>query len=165
VPGQLGDRRAEREPVEVPADRLRQREQAQRLRGRPAVDDHDLERALVREPGHLGEREQLVDPRQDGQLGGVQVGHAGEHPAQAAPDRLPRPVGETARGDVGRVQAGVHFGRFGAHPRTEDVTERVGGVGRRDEHLAPADRQPGSRRRGEGGLADASLAGEQQRAR
>jgi hypothetical protein len=59
------------------------------------------------------------------------------------------------------VEAGVELRGLPAQLGLERVTERVRGVGGDRQHLAAGAREEGSGGRGEGGLADASLAGEQ----
>ena len=77
-----------------PDDGLGQRQQPQRLRGRAAVDHHDVPRAGLRGPPHRGQREQLLDPGQHGQLVRGQLVHPGpgQHRGQVLTQPGPRAV-------------------------------------------------------------------------
>jgi hypothetical protein len=73
----------------------------------------------------------------------------------------PRAVQQAAGVDVRRGQAGVQLDGLAAEVGLEGVAQRVRGVGGDHQHLAAGAREQCGGGRGEGGLADASLAGEQ----
>ncbi len=149
------------EAFEVAGEGLGEREQPQR------VDDHRLPRARVREPVHLGEREELLDAGQDGQLLRVELVDSGarEDRAEVAAQVVPGVVDEVARVDLGGEQSRVHFGRSAAERDAERVAEGVRGVGRDDQRLAAVRGELGGGGGGQRRLADAALAGEEQDAR
>jgi hypothetical protein len=65
------------DPLDVPGQRLGQREQPQRLTSRRAVDDDEVPRAARHLPGDLEQGEDLLGARQDRELLGLQRVDAG----------------------------------------------------------------------------------------
>ena len=154
------------QPVEVPAEHLGQREQAQGLGGGGAVDDDQVPVAAVGLVGERGEGGDLLGAGQRGELVGddrVDT-HRVEHPEQVVAHDLPVGLDGGVRADRERVQAGLDLGGLapgarGGEVDVEGVAEAVCRVGRHDQR--PQARAGGPDRGGGGGrrLADAALAG------
>ena len=147
----------------VPAERLGQRQQPQRLGRRRAVDDHDVPLAADHVVAQLEERQHLLGARDDGQLlGGDRVDASGvEHRHQVALDLPPGPLEPSLGVDLVHPQVRGDLGRLAADLLTEGVAQGVRGVG--GEHQRAVAGTGGERGRAgsAGGLADPALAGEQ----
>ena len=116
-PQRLDDALLDREDaLHVPAQRLRQREQPQRLRGRCAVDDDEVPVVGERVQPQLEEREHLLGAGDHGQLLGGDRVHAGgvEHREQVALDLGPRLLEPQLGVDLLHVQVVGDLGRLGA---------------------------------------------------
>ena len=85
--------------IHVPAEHVGQRQEADRLRGRRAVDDHEVVVTRRRELLDVGEREHLVEAGHDGELLGLERVGADpvEHVDHVAPDVVPRLLEAQAR--------------------------------------------------------------------
>ena len=149
--------------LEVPAQDLGEREQAEGLGGRGAVD-HDH----VVLPGsgmtvHLEKGEELVHPGEDEELLGLDAAGSApiEHVHQLTADRAPVAV-ELALGvDLLAVEIGNDLARVGSQAHGKGIGERMGRVGGGDQ--CPMTGVGCSQRRagGDGGLAHSSLAGDE----
>ena len=153
------------EPLQVGGQRLGQREQAQRLRGRPAVDDHDLPRTGLGEPPHLRQREQVLDAGQHRELVGEDLvdPDPGQQRPQVPLQGAPRAVEQHPGVDVRGAQPpdARQLTRLTGELGVERVTQGVRRVRRHHQRLASRPRQGGGGGRGQGGLPDPALAGEQ----
>jgi hypothetical protein len=158
----LGEVRRE-QSLQVRRERLGQAEQPQRLRGGTAVDDHDLPQPALREAAHLTQGEQVLHAGQHGELVGHQLvdARAGQQRAEVVLEPGPRAVQQRPGVDVRGEEAGVEFCGLSPEVGLERIAERVRWVGGDRQHLAAGAREDGCGGRGEGGLADASLTGEQ----
>ena len=97
-------------------ERLRQREQPQRLGGGRAVDDDEVPVVGERVQPQLEQREHLLGARDDGQLLGGDRVHAGgvEHREQVALDLRPRLLEPQLGVDLLHEQVVGDLGRLGA---------------------------------------------------
>ena len=132
------------QPVEVPAEHLGQREQAQRLGGGGAVDDDEVPVAALGLVGQRGERGDLLGAGQRGQLlgdDGVDP-HRVEHPEQVVAHHLPVGLDGGVRADgracsPGSTSVVSRQVRRGGEVDVERVAEAVRGVGGHDQGAQP----------------------------
>ena len=146
----LGDAPMRRKHLlQVPAERLGQREQPQRLGGRRAVDDQRVPVAGEREFAHREQGEDLVDAGQHGQLvrGDRVDAAAREHVDEEALHVAPGGFEPALRVDLHRPQRRRHLGRFARERDVEGIGERVRDVGRQQQRLQAAVGEPQRRRR------------------
>ena len=150
--------------LHVPAERLRQREQPQRLRGGGAVDDHDVPLPRAGLLAELEEGEDLLRAGDHGQLLGrdrVDTGDV-EDREQVVLDLGPRLLEAELGVDLLHEEPVGHLGGLRAHRLPEGVGQRVGRVGRQDQRAVAGRRgecgRAGCHRR----LADPALAREEQ---
>ncbi len=153
-------------PRHVPAERLRQRQQPQRLRRGSAVDDDHVPAATDRVVAQLEEGQHLLGARDHGQLLGgdrVDPGRV-EHRHQVALDLAPGPLEPALGVDLLHPQPRLDLRRLGpdgaAPVPNASPSECAASV---EMHQGPLPGARGERRRpgGGGGLADPALAGEQ----
>jgi hypothetical protein len=153
------------QPLQISAHGLGEGQQPQGLGRRAAVDHDDVPGAGLRCALHRGECEQLLDTGQDRQLVRDQLvdarpgQHRGEVVAQPAPRTLEQCPGVDVRGE--QAADPVDLRRLAAELGLQCVAQRVGRVRGDGQRLAAGPREMGGRRRGEGGLADPTLAREQ----
>ena len=154
------------DPLHVPAERLGQREQPQRLGGGRAVDDDDVPVVRRRVQPQLEQRQHLLGARDDGQLLGGDRVDAGdvEHREQVALDLGPGLLEPQLGVDLLHEQVvGATSARApGPTGRRRSVGQRVRGVGRQHQGAVPGRGGERGGAGGDGGLADAALAGEQE---
>ena len=112
----------------------------------------------------LEQREHLLGARDDGQLlGGHRVDPRDvEHREQVALDLGPRLLEPQLGVDLLHEEPLGHLGRLGADLGVEGVGQGVGGVGRQHQRAVAGGGGEGRGPGGDGGLADAALAGEEQ---
>ena len=137
------------QPLQVARQRLGQRQQPQRLGRRPAVDDDHVPRRRLGGAPHLGEREQVLDAGQHGQLVGDQLVDAGpgEHRAQVLAAASPHAPSSSARVSMCAANRPRSSTSAGSPPSSasERVAEGVRRVGGDDQRLAPGPRRAGRR--------------------
>ena len=133
-------------PLDVAPERLGQREQAQRLGRRGAVDGHEVPSVRAHLVADLEQRQHLLGAGQDRQLlrpDRVDT-HGVEDLEQVAGDVVPAALEAAAGVDLLGEQAGGDLGRltgeqgYVASPGTECVAERVGRIRRQDKGLQAA---------------------------
>ena len=151
-------------PVDVPAQRLGQREQAQGLRRGRAVDHDDVPAVRRDLVAQLEQRQHLLCAGQHGELlGGDRVdARRVQNRAQVVLDLRPGALEPALGVDLLHPAARLDLDRLGAHRHRERVGQRVRGIGGQHQGAQPG--APGQHRSAGGrrGLADAPLAGEQQ---
>jgi hypothetical protein len=121
-PGQLAPER--KDTVHPPRQHLGEREEPQRLGGRRAVDDQQVETVVVGQPGQVGEGDDLLETGEQGELFGLDATHTGpvEHGRQIAAEITPL-LFEAPEGiDLLAIQPGGQLART----VTERQPERVG---------------------------------------
>ena len=151
-------------PVHVPTEHVGQRQQPDRLRGRRAVDHHEVVVAGVANSLMSASGEHLVEPGDHRQLLGFDGPGAGpvEHATRYSRTAPHASSSRTRASSCDAVEARRDRGRPVAERDREDVGERVRGIGRADDRAQPEPARAHGRRGRDGGLADAALAGEQQ---
>jgi hypothetical protein len=143
--GEAGEQAPHRAPVggeqpfQVARQRLRQRQQPQRLGRGAAVDDHDVPRSVLGGAAHLAESEQLLDAGQHRELVGHQLvdAGAGQQGAEVAAQGTPRVVEECPRVDVRGREAGLQLGGLATELALQRIAQGVGRIGGHHQHLAP----------------------------
>ena len=154
--------------LQPPARDVGEREQAQRLAGGRAVDDEHVEVALLVVALELQQREQLVeaggDRRAPRRRSCSRPGRRASRRATPAPrpSCAPSPAGPGPPGPTARRRPAAWSAPSSALERVGEAVGRVGG-----EHQRPQARRGAAprRARGDRGLADAALAGVEDRAR
>ena len=112
----------------------------------------------------LQQREHLLGAGDHGELlgrHGVDAGHV-QHGEQVALDLGPGLLEPELGVDLLDVEAVGHLGRLRADGGAEGIGERVRGIGRQDQGAVSLRGRQRRRTGGDGGLADAALAGEQE---
>ena len=164
-PDDLGDGALDREdPVHVPGQDVGQRQQADRLRRRRAVDHEQVPRPLVRVLLDLGQGEELVQTGQDRQLLGLDVVETppAQELDQISLDGSPGVLETLRRVHLLSPQPVHHPGRVRPERTVEGVGQGVGGVGGHHDGAQTGVGTAERRGRGHGRLAHASLAREEQ---
>jgi hypothetical protein len=153
--------------LEPPARDVREGEQAQRLTSGSAVDDHGVVLRGLVVAAQREQAEQLVEAGRHRQLfGGDPIDAAREQDvAEPVLDRRPVPLQLVLRVHLLAPQPLRHRRRLAAELDAERVREAVGGVGREHDRAQAVRRAAPRRGRGDRRLADAALAGVEDRAR
>jgi hypothetical protein len=151
------------DPGDPPAQRLRQRQQPQRLPRRRAVHDDDVELGLGDLASELEQREDLLRPRQDGELLRLERVDSSllEHLAQVVLHLPPAGLERTLGVDLLPVQPGIDLAGPVAQRYVERVGQRVRRVGGDHEGLVALRGEVRGGSRGRRGLPDTPLPGEQ----
>ena len=152
------------QPIHVPPDDVRQRQEPNRLRRRSAVDDHDVVVPRGAQRFDLGQREQLIEAREHRELFGLDRLDPGpvEHLQQPIADLRPVLLEPLPCIDLLRRTPRRHLDRYRSELHVERVTQRVGRIrgGDHDGTTIGCEAQRGG---GRGrGLADAALTGDEQ---
>ena len=153
-------RRLREDLLQPPARDVGEREQAQRLARRRAVDDHAAEAPVLVVALDLQQAEELVEAGRDRELLGADAVHAAleQQLAQPVLDRGPVALHLVLRGHLLGPQALADLRRLAAHGGLQRVGQRVRRVGREDDGVDPARGDAPRRRSGDRGLADPALA-------
>ena len=153
------------DPVHVPGQDIREREKPHGLRRRCAVDNQNVPRPRVGVLFDLGQGEELVQAGQDRELLGLDAVETApaEQFDEISADRSPGVLEALGGVDLLRPQALGHRGRVRSQGAGEGVGQGVGGVGRHHDGAQSGVGAPQRGGRGDGRLAHAALAGEEQR--
>jgi hypothetical protein len=146
--------------LEPPGHYVGEGQEPQRLARGRAVDDHDVELALLVVALDPEQREELVHPGRDGQLLSRDAVDAAlrQEVAQPCLDALPVALHLLLGLDLLAEQVAGDLHRLGAELRLERVGQTVRRV-RREHHRAQPGRRAAARARGgDARLADAALA-------